>query len=291
MITTTTNYIVYTAGHRRHHGGTQTQLIPQANGVATAGDNLPITAFDSLPYNGSNLPFAFMAVSGAADGSHLYTSPGTQNIPVGDNNIKILIVYAPAGGPGGDGGPGVWVDPFNVDICDFSDSDFMQVFTGSTLDAAKTATANNDGVVSSTTAEDLRAFTSVDGVPFLEWKKIGGVSDTDADYNLAASETGFVFAFYQSPASVPPPHVPTEKGETWVYVSPGVLIDAGGFVIGPDGKPHPVDPLGILQARLLSTVALMSISTNMDADIRKQAIGLAQNHLSNVARSLDQINL
>lgn len=77
MVTTTTNYIVYTSGHRHHHAGTQTQLIPQANGVATAGDSLPVTAFASLPFMGNNLPFAFMSVTGAADGNHLFTSPGT----------------------------------------------------------------------------------------------------------------------------------------------------------------------------------------------------------------------
>src|SRR5690349_21949360 len=111
MATYTINYIVYTAGHRRHHAGTQTQLQPPASGLSSAGEQFPVFAFASLPYMGNNLPFAFMSIVGNADNTHLYTTPGIQNVQAGANNIKITIVYAPQGGPGGGGGgPAVWVD-------------------------------------------------------------------------------------------------------------------------------------------------------------------------------------
>ncbi len=292
MINTTTSYIVYTAGHRHHHAGTQTQLIPAANGTATAGDSIPVTAFASLPYMGTNLPFAFMSITGAADGSHLYTTPGTQNIPVGNNNIKILIVYAPAGGIGGNG-YGVWVDAFNVDTGDFSDSDFMQVYTNNAVDNARTATANNDGIVSSDLAEDMRAYNVVDGVPFLEWQKIGGATVNTADYNLQVHETGLVFAFYQTPQTrvVPPDLKNREKEIGWIFVSAGVKVDGGGIVIGPDGVPHPVDPWGPLVAKLVTTVAILSVASNMSKEVKADAVKLAANHLNSLAQSIKSMEI
>jgi len=194
----TINYIVYTPGHRHHHAGTQTQLIPPATGQSLQGEHFPVFAFPSLPFGANNLPFAFMSVAGNADDNHLYTSPGNKDVTTGTGDIKITIVYAPQGGGDGHGGPGIWVDAFNVDTGDFSDSDFMQVFTNGNLDPAKTLTANDDGVVSSATAEDLRANQIVDGVPFRQWEKIGGANITSPDYMLVVNEGGIVFAFYQS---------------------------------------------------------------------------------------------
>lgn len=287
MVTITTNYIVYTPGHRRHHAGSQTQLVPTVSGTATAGDSYPVTAFASLPYMGANLPFAFMAVSGAANGSQLYTNPGTRNIAVGSTNIKVLVVYAPAGGIGGNG-VGVFVDAFNVDICDFSDSDFMSVYNGTTLNGALTAAANNDGVVPSDEAQDLRSYNAVDSVPFLQWQKLGGATVNVVDYNLARLETGFVLAFYQTPAPINIPRPDDTAKAGYIYVSPGVLVDAGGVVIGPDGKPHPVGPWGPLVAKLLSTVTILSAATNMTKAVQVKATSLAVDHLNSVARSLKE---
>ena len=78
MINTTTKYIVYNhsgGGVRHHHFGTQNNIIDEADGNATPGDTLPVLGFPTLPFQGSNVPFAFMSVHGAADGNHLYTSP------------------------------------------------------------------------------------------------------------------------------------------------------------------------------------------------------------------------
>jgi hypothetical protein len=287
MINIRTEYIVYTAGHRHHHAGSQTQLIPATLGAASYGDSIPVTAFAALPYMGNNLPFAFMSVAGAADGSHIYTSPGTQNIPVGNTDIKVLVVYAPAGGIGGDG-YGVWVDAFNVDICDFSDSDFMKVYSNNSLDNAKTLAANNDGIVSSDSIEDLRANSTVDGVPYFEWEKVGGSTFNSLDYTLQKLECGIVFAFYKTPQTGGTSyHFDGNEAQSgWIYVSPGVMVDAGGFVIGPDGKPHPVDPWGPLTAQLMSTVAILSVSSNMSKSVKAEAVKLAFTHLTSVAESI-----
>ena len=214
MINTRTRYIVYNhsgTGVRHHHFSTSNDIIAEADGHASTGDTLPAQGFPFQFYGGQNVPFAFMSVNGAADGNHLYTAPGNQSVTVGTTDIDILVVYAPPGGFGGpDGGPGVWVDAFNVDKGDFSDDlAFITVLTPptppDTIDSAKTTFANMEGVVSTLTAENLRASVSVDGgVPFLEWKKI---VPTEAllnvrDVALAQNQTNEIwFAFYQT---VPP---------------------------------------------------------------------------------------
>jgi hypothetical protein len=211
MVNTSVRYIVYNhsgGGVRHHHFSTQNDIIAEADGHAETGDLLPAQGFPFQTYMGQTVPFAFMSVHGAADGNHLYTSPGNQSVTVGKTNIDVLVVYAPPGGIGGpNGGPGVWVDAFNVDVGDFSDDlAFIQILTPptppDTVDAAKTTYANTEGVVSTEAAENLRASASVDGgVPFLEWKKIIPVEtvDGDRDVDLVQNETGEIwFAFYQT---------------------------------------------------------------------------------------------
>jgi hypothetical protein len=209
VVNTTIKYIVYThtgGGVRHHHFGIQNNIIAQADGHAVAGDVINALGFPTQVFNGSNLPFAFMSVHGAADGNHLYTSPGNQTVAVGTVNIDILVVYAPAGGLGGDGsgGPGVWVDAFNVDTGNFSDSDFIRVLTPptppATLDGPKTSWANMDGSVSSAAAENLEAFTVVDGISFVEWKRIPSETYVATPLiPLPQGHTGEIwFAFYQS---------------------------------------------------------------------------------------------
>jgi hypothetical protein len=209
MANTSIKYIVYShsgGGVRHHHFGTQNNIINEANGQAAKDDVINALGIPSLPFNGSNLPFAFMSVHGGADGNQLYTSPGNQTVKVGTNNIDILVVYAPVGGIGGPGGgPGVWVDAFNVDAGNFSDSDFIQVLAPptppDTVDNLKTTEANVQGDVSSVAAENLRAFATVDGAPFLEWKNILPAPSIVAsrDLQLTQNESGEIwFAFYQT---------------------------------------------------------------------------------------------
>jgi len=69
-----------------------------------------------------------------------------------------------------------------------------------------------------------------------------------------------------------------------VYVSPGVKVDGGGIVIGPDGVPHPVDPWGPLVAKLLSTVVILSVATNMAKKEKEMAISLAVSHLDSLKK-------
>jgi hypothetical protein len=255
MVNTRTRYIVYNhsgSGVRHHHFTTSNDIIAEADGHASTGDNLPAQGFPFQWYGGQNVPFAFMSVNGAADGNHLYTSPGNQNVQVGTADIDILVVYAPPGGFGGpNGGPGVWVDAFNVDTGVFSDAlDFIQVLTPPTppdsVDAPKTTFANQEGVVSTLAAENLRASVAVDGgVPFLEWKRIVQVEtlSTSREVDLTQNETNEIwFAFYQTvPPSVSIPHLHDEIAQALGrWVDDDYCGTPYPHHIGPGGPPFRV---------------------------------------------------
>lgn len=279
MPATNINYIVYTTGHRRHHGGSQKNIIPPVSGKVSSGDSFPVTAFPSLKVDGNDLPFAFMCVTGGADGSQLYTTPGTQNIPVDGNDVNIIVVYAPVEG-GGPGTPGVYVDAFNVDIGNFSDSDFMEVYTNGILDNAMTKTANDDGVVSSVSAEDLRSYNSVDGVPFLEWIKLDSASPVDnkVDYSLQVNEVGFVFAFYKTPKKQSPNLSNARTKPVWL--APGVAVEYDDLAVR----------MRDLANRMLGTIAILSIAPKMDEQVKNEAVELAVKNLNSIADSVRTIN-
>ncbi|SRR6266581_702095 len=253
-----TTYLVYThggTGVRHHHFSTANNIIDQAHNHASPGDTWPAQGFPFQFFQGQPVPFAFMSVTGAADGNHLYTSPGHQSVPVGSDVINILVVYAPPGGFGGpNGGPGVWVDAFNVDTGTFSDDlAFIQVLTPpDTVDAAKTTFANMEGVVSTLTAENLRASLSVDGgVPFLEWKRIVQVETLSSarEVDLAQNESNELwFAFYQT---VPPGvGIPDLRGKIAQTLGRWIDDDYCGTPY-----PHHIGPTGpIFQVSLPESV-------------------------------------
>jgi hypothetical protein len=280
MVNTRTRYIVYNhggSGVRHHHYTTSNDIIAEADGHASTGDNLPAQGFPFQWYGGQNVPFAFMSVNGAADGNHLYTSPGNQNVQVGTSDIDILVVYAPPGGFGGpNGGPGVWVDAFNVNAGTFSDDlHFIQIMTPptppDTLDAAKTTFANMEGVVSTLTAENFRASVSVDGgVPFLEWKKItpAEILSPARDVALAQNETNEIwFAFYQT---IPPdPGIPHLHDELAYALGKWVDDDYCGT------GPHPVGPWPGFR------IALPKETTRkLNADQKKRLASLSKEYAS-----------
>lgn len=289
MINTTIKYIVYThtgSGVRHHHFGAQNNIINEADGQAGPFDQINALGFASLPFGGNNLPFAFMSVHGAADGNHLYTSPGNQTVLVGSSNIDILVVYAPVGGFGGPGGgPGVWVDAFNVDTGNFSDSDFIQVLTPptppDTLDNPKTSEANMEGDVSSLAAENLRAFAIVDGAPFSEWKKITPAEAyvNTREVDLSQNETGEIwFAFYLTPP-YQQPKIPQLAEGTWV--SWGVKVDAGG----PTGH-GPVPPWTPFTLRIAAGLALGEAASMVSPQLRGQVLRIAAEQISLAAAGI-----
>ncbi|HMU69515.1 MAG TPA: hypothetical protein PK511_07030 [Chitinophagales bacterium] len=310
MATVTFKKIVYLhsgTGVRHHHYSSSEGIISgpvNSNYPGTTDTTSGTYSADGAAqeiYNGQLVNFAFMAVKGSADGNQLFTSAGDQSIRVGSNNVTVLVVYAPPGGIGVNGGPGVWVDAFNVDTCAFSDDlHFIQVFTPPTppdnLDAAKTDFANMEGEISTVTAEHMRASTTVDGaIPFLEWKQVTSNDSPvgSRDVDLAQGQSGQIwFAFYKTPPAPPAPSIPHFNDRLgWIYLSPGVLVGGGGFGIGPDGKPHPIDPDGPLMQQLLSTFAMISVSANMHEKLQMEARRIASDNLRMIADSVQNKRL
>ena len=304
MSNITTKYIVYNhdgGGIRHHHLGIQNNIIDEAHGTTSPGEHISALGFPHLEFNGQLVPFAFMSVIGNADDNHLYTEPGNRDVIAGASDITILAVYAPAGGIGSPNGPGVWVDAFNVNMGQFSDSPtFMQVLTPPTppdsININNTNEANIEGDISTASAENMRADNIVDGIPFLKWKKIvpSEMIVNTRDVSLTQNETGEIwFAFYQSP-QITIPRTKRELYEQWIYVSEGVLVGGGGFVVDAHGIIHPVPPptpWGTLPAKLLSTLAILSISSNMSKEVKAEAINLAVNHLYSLAEFIKTMEI
>lgn len=170
----------------------------------------------------------------------------------------------------------------------------MQVFTNGALDNAQTTTANIDGVVASSTAEDMRANNAVDGVPFLEWQKIAGATVNVVDYNLQVHEGGLAFAFCQTPQPgniLRPPNIGKEYELGYIWLSPGVLVDGGGWGIRPGGGIVPIPPWGPLMVKLLSTIAILSVSTNLNKALKADAMKLASAHLKSLADSIQKMDI
>ena len=230
-ITINTKYVVYNhagTGVRHHHFTEQNTVesfplqTAEPNEVGNRIAYAP--AVHKFNNNTEDLSLAFMSVNGAKGGNKLYLDPGSYLYQVGTSNIEVLAVYAPAGGIGPPGGgPGIWVDAFNVDVGNFSDDlHFIQILTPPTppdlLDGPKTDEANQDGDVSSENPEHIRASETIDSnVPFVKWKQIMPPQQiVDArDFELEQEQTGEIwFAFYQSQiVDVPRP----DRNRDWVF--------------------------------------------------------------------------
>ena len=108
------------------------------------------------------------------------------------------------------------------------------------------------------------------------------------DYMLNANEGGYVFAHYQTPivskVNIPSRHV-NVPNDGWFHLSPGVIVDAGGIGISGNG-PHPIDPLRELAGKLLTSVALLSLSSNMEESVQLQAKSLIGFHLDSIKQSI-----
>jgi hypothetical protein len=256
MATIVTRHVVYsiTSGRRNHHSVlSMPNIYVSPPGSYSSGNEVPINAPEFKVHNGEVLHFVFAAVKGTADGNHLYTTQEEINDPanemqVGSGNIEVVVLYLPSGD--GSGGDGFIVDAFNVDKADFSDSDFVDILNGSVVDASKTFTANEWGTIdTSLSAVNARTFDTVDLVPFLEWKRFyANTISMDKTQAVTQDEKDIMFAFYLTPPKdvedPGTPITPPKLGEYkagWIYVSWGVKVDGGGFVIGPNG-PVPVGP-------------------------------------------------
>jgi hypothetical protein len=303
VVTTRIRYIVYNhsgTGVRHHHFGVQNNIVNEADGTASSGDVMTAFGFPTLPYMGNQVPFAFMSVNGAADGNHLYTDPGNQNVPVGSSNVDILVVYAPVGGIGSGGGPGIWVDAFNVDTGAFSDSlQFIDVLTPptppDTIDGPATTFSNQDGSVSTVHAVNVRANDHVDGIPFVEWKRIipNPTTQTNREIDLAQNESGEIWlAFYQSPppASISIPRVvQAVSGGIFVWTGDDYCGN-GGHWIFPGHGPGPAPGTFKISVSKEDLAKMSPAQRKQIETYQREYPAIAQAAVTGVANALNIVN-
>ncbi len=280
------NYNHSGTGVRHHHfssANNLTVLPPHTHNGST--DSHPDNDSAFAPDTWGGLPFAFMSINSAADGNHLYTSPGNQSFLVGSSDVAVLVVYGPKSTPGPDGGPGIWVDAFNVDTGTFSDDlHFITVLTPptppDTIDTAKTNFANSDGSISTAAAEHIRASNAVDsGVPFLEWKQIipPTVNSNSKDQDIKKNESGEIwFAFYQSGSG---PSFRRPIGDL-AYDPLWWLHSWWGH--GPDPGP---DEKWMQQA--IAAYALAATATRVSPELREMVLKIAVKQLGSAAASIE----
>jgi len=79
-----------------------------------------------------------------------------------------------------------------------------------------------------------------------------------------------------------------------IEIAEGVWIDVGRLVIGGTGTvppPPPVDILPTLPAKLLTPLAILSMSSNMSKEVRADAMNLAANHLNSLAKTIQGMKI
>jgi len=284
MPTAYTRYVTYISRGKRHHGSSSADITPPFTSDPSTmySDYAPpsITWSDG---NGSHTgKFAFWSVTGASDGPHISTQ-NQVHASVGSNEIHATAWYIPEGGVGINNGPGVTIDAFDVGLGNFVDDDFVDVLP----DASLTAGANNDGFVPTAKAEDVRAFTGIHNVPFLDCTVIPEPDNeavNNRDIQTAVKTSSIAFAFYQQPAGVQPPHIKTRDipaESTWV--SFGVKVDAGG----PTGH-GPVDPWNPFLSQMAAGFALGNAVSKFDKQLQGAVSDIASRQITIAAQGLAQ---
>jgi hypothetical protein len=213
-----------------------------------------------MPEGGGQATFLFACSSNSVHGN-TYTTTAVDVEVTEDLSMDVIAYYAPPGGLGPNGGPGWFVDAFSDATNDFT-SDYFVTVEG---DAQATSDANIIGEVS-TAGHTLRldAYNSIASTHevFEQWV---GTAATTGDVDvLAADSNGIAIATYHLGAPVTPPTVNGDRYAQWIDIIAGIINDAPGWYIGPDGKPHPYDPgWGTYVEKVLQAVVVARQSEGM----------------------------
>jgi len=280
MPTVHTHYVTYVRGHRRRHAGAvSADIITPLTSTVTDPGTYQALASPFLPWtdgNGQqqNVSFAFWSVTGAADGPSVTTNQSLA-VNVDSSDVVATAWYIPTGG-GGNGGPGVIIDAFDVNQGTFVDDDFVTV----SPDANLTFAANDDGWVPTTKTEDVNAFTAIHAVPFADWTVFAGTETVvNEDLKAGATTSAVAFAFYLSPQSPLPHKFNPEAEGTWV--SWGVMVDGGG----PTGR-GPVPPWNPFLRELAAGLALAEAGQLLRPQSRAAALRIAATQVKAAAASI-----
>jgi len=156
-----------------------------------------------------------------------------------------------------------------------------------------TTFVNQDGGVSTPHAENVRAQDHVDGVPYVEWKRITGSSliQLDRTIHCAQGQTGEIwFAFYQTP---PPPNVALpgliELMSAGIFLWTGDdTCGNGGHWVGP-GHGGPGPGPGTFKITLAKNVRLNAEQKKQVEALAKAYPAAAQAGLTGMSKALDII--
>jgi hypothetical protein len=273
-----TRYVTWVRRGIRGHGSAATDIVPPLTTAATDGGSYEAWASPSITWTDSDgmhtASFAFWSVTGAADGASISTADSV-DVSVGDTDIAATAWYVEGGG---NGGPGYFVDSFDVDLGTFVDDDFVSV----TSDPSLSANANSTGWVPTTSAETIEAFGSIHGgAPFDDWLVLATDQTVSSqDLKLAALTSGIAFAFYKTPVS---PHRFTNVPVDSTWVSWGVTVDGGG----PTGH-GPVQPWGPFVVKLAAGLALADAAGQVDERLRAEVLDIAAKQVELAARSITE---
>lgn len=186
MATITVNHIAYNRAGNRLNVPLNESVIDTVNETCSANDDYTVSIAPIMEYNGKELQFSFLAASGTSEGSLLSFLPGKQNIPVGDTDIRVTVVYLEPSEM-----PAVATDVFNLETNTFTNGDFMELIS------EKTDAINESGLISAETATQVIAREIVDSASFSIWKPFpAGNTSGKREYTIEQGQSGYLFAFY-----------------------------------------------------------------------------------------------
>lgn len=277
-------YVTWISRRRRKQGVNKIDVVPPPPpGNQMPGDTVPLAApalagWVDATNTTHNSNFAFWSVVGEPAGPRVTTAL-TTFATMGNNDVHATAWYIEQGfGPGG---PGVWIDAFDVGLGDFVDDDFVTVAPD---DAAQTLTklANEEGVLSTTAAETATAFGSIHAVPFEQWKVIlPGTTASAANLVAPARAGGVAFAFFKVKTGGTGPLLGNHYFAESVKILWGVIQDGGGGTTG-----GPVGPWDPLIQQLMAGLAQSQLAVGLDPALRADGMALAAKQVREAATKI-----
>ena len=268
--------LILTAGHHRQPRNTSSEedLAPSGGGDILPGGSVTPTFFSQLPCptdSSASAKLIFWSVTDGTSGQVLPPSPLTQT--VGNSPMTITAWYICTGG----GGPGSTViidDAFSANLGQFIDDTFVDV----TSDPSLTNDANVVGIVPTSQAETLQAYSSVVSTtePFSKWILNGTFMPAgNRILNASKGAVGIAIAVYQSPPStgrgIPP--------SVWQYNPWWWITSWWGH--GPDPGPE-------LTREFRVAVELVATANEASPQIRARILQTALEQTNIIASTLEK---
>ncbi|NTW69546.1 MAG: hypothetical protein HGB23_06795 [Chlorobiaceae bacterium] len=238
-------------------------------------------------------PLAFVSVSGSANGHYIISNypnpfyiptpsdppPDFENpapladkmvkVNIGKSDVHVTVWYIPTGSAGG---PGAYIDSFNVDTGEFFyDPKITNDFVTVSPDQGLTTVANDIGFVPTVSDETITSNANIQNVPFLNWTVLSsfgpGSKPVINGNNLKVGAQTFVvaIAFFGTENRHKLPLTFLEIYEaTWHRLYPGEEVDAP--------KPHDPGPVWKNIFKQLAVLLAMQDSLNLVSRVSRAEI-------------------